>query len=75
MGNKTISDNGVNGAAIIFERRGGALTCEVLVRDSAGVQSNVPVPIAGTLTAGEANALPPALLKLYNAAIAQLGFV
>lgn len=75
MANKTISDLGVNTAAIIFERAGGVLTCDVSVRDSQGVQHNVRVPVTGTLTAGEVNALPGVLLKLYNAGLAQLGFV
>jgi hypothetical protein len=75
MASRTITDRGVNDAAVTFEKAtGGPLTCEVLVRDSAGIQHNVRVPITGTLTAGEAAALPGVLLKLYNAALGQLGF-
>lgn len=75
MASKTVTDKGVNDAAITFEKAaGGPLTCDVTVRDSSGIQHNVRVPITGTLTAGEANALPGVLLKLYNAALAQLGF-
>ncbi len=75
MANRTVSDKGVNDAAVSFEKTGGGpLTCDVTVRDSAGVQHNVRVPITGTLTAGEANALPGVLLKLYNAALTAAGF-
>ena len=74
MASKTVTDLGVNAAAVTFERAGGVLTCDVSVRDSMGIQHNIRVPITGTLTAPEAAALPGVLLKLYNKALLDLGF-
>ncbi len=75
MASRTVTDKGVNDAAVVFEKTGGGpLTCDVMVRDSTGIQHNVRVPITGTLTGPEAAALPGVLLKLYNAALTQLGF-
>lgn len=75
MATRSVTDKGPNDAAVTFEKAGGgALTCEVAVRDSSGLQHNIRVPITGTLTAGEANALPGVLLKLYNAALVALNF-
>lgn len=75
MATKTLTDKGVNDAAVTFEKAtGGPLTCDVVVRDTSGLQHNVRVPITGTLTGPEAAALPGVLLKLYNAALTALGF-
>lgn len=75
MASKILTDRGVNDAAVTFEKSpGGPLTCEVTVRDTSGLQHNIRVPITGTLTAGEASALPGVLLKLYTAALTALGF-
>lgn len=74
MASKTITDKGIDGAAVIFERRSGQVVCDVYVRDSTGMQHTVTVPLAGTLTGPEAAALPGVLLKLYNAALTSLGF-
>lgn len=75
MASKTVTDGGLNSSAFTFEAPAeGSLACDVVVRDSSGVQQSVRVPVEGTLTEEEAGALPGVLLKLYNAALASLGF-
>jgi len=74
MATKTLTDRGPNDAALFFERRpGGGVNVEVRVGDTAGGAHLVSVAIS-TLTAAERTQLQTLLGKLYDQALANLGF-
>ncbi len=75
MATKNLTDRGINGTAITFEKNGpGNPTCEVQIRTTAGTQESVTVDVTTALTGAERTALAALLVKLYNAGVALAGY-